>query len=258
MPRVTLRPVATSATDRTGNRVESGQFVPTRWTLVCAAAERGASPESERALAQLCQTYWFPLYAYVRRRGYSPADAEDLTQGFFARLLQLNSLADVRREKGKFRAFLLAAMNHYLADEWDRAHAQKRGADRVVSLDAQSAETRYGREPVDNMTPERLFERQWAMTLLETVLQRLDREHTAAGKGALFSELRFAIMGDKSAVPYTDLATRLGMTEEAVRVAVHRLRQRYRRFLREEIAHTVVDEAEIGAELQYLRRVLSS
>ena len=231
-------------------------FATTHWTVVLTAGRQDTGRARE-ALAQLCRTYWFPLYAYARRRGHSPADAEDLTQGFFARLLELNSLADVRREKGKFRAFLLAAMNHYLADEWDRASAQKRDAQRTISLDAQSAETRYGHEPADTVTPERLFERQWALTLLETVLQRLQREYAAAGKEALFCELRFAIVGDKAAVPYATLAERLTVTDEAVRVAVHRLRQRYRRLLREEIAHTVGDEAEIEAELRALRRVLA-
>ncbi|NQU09379.1 sigma-70 family RNA polymerase sigma factor [bacterium] len=226
-------------------------FATTHWTIVLTAGRRDTS-RARDALAQLCQTYWYPLYAYVRRRGYSPQDAEDLTQGFFARLLELDSLAAVAREKGRFRAFLLASMNHYLADEWDRASAQKRDARRTISLDALDAETRYAREPVDTVTPERLFERRWALTLLETVLHRLKKEYEAAGKRELFQQLRFAITGDKNAVPYADLAARLGMTGEAVRVAVHRLRRRYRQVLREEIAQTVTSPEEVKEELRAL------
>jgi RNA polymerase sigma factor (sigma-70 family) len=221
-------------------------------------AGRSDTTRARDALARHCQTYWYPLYAYVRRRGYSPADAEDLTQGFFARLLKLESLADVRRERGKFRSFLLAAMNHYLSDQRDRALAKKRGMQQTISLDSRSAETRYGREPADTVTPERLFEQQWALTLLETVVQRLRHEYETDGKGELFMGLRFAITGERSAVPYAELATQLGLSEEAVRVTVHRLRRRYRQLLREEIAHTVTTEDEVADELQSLRRILSS
>jgi RNA polymerase sigma factor (sigma-70 family) len=238
-------------------RPSDAWFATTHWSAVLTAACSDTT-RARAALEKLCQTYWYPLYAYARRRGHSPPDAEDLTQGFFARLLKLNSLADVRREKGKFRAFLLASMNHYLADEWDRARAQRRDVRRTISLDTGAAETRYRREPADQLTPERLFERQWALTLLETVVQRLHREYEADGKGELFMQLRFAITGDKSAVPYTDLAARIGMSEEAVRVAVHRLRRRYRQLLREEIAHTVTTEDEVADELRSLRRILSS
>jgi RNA polymerase sigma factor (sigma-70 family) len=232
-------------------------FVTTRWTMVLRAA-RSDTTRAVAALEDLCQAYWYPLYAYARHRGYSPHDAEDLTQGFFARILKLNSLAQVGREKGKFRAFLLASMNHFLADEWDRASAQKRAAQRTISLDAEMAEHRYRSEPADKLTPERVFERRWAMTLLENVVQRLRSEYAASGQDALFMETRFAITGDKNVVPYTALASRLGMTEEALRVAVHRLRQRYRRALREEIAQTVTDASEVTEELNYLRRILSA
>jgi RNA polymerase sigma factor (sigma-70 family) len=233
-----------------------GSFVPTRWTLVLTAG-RADTTRAHDALAELCRTYWYPLYAYARRRGNSPADAEDLTQGFFARLLRLNSLADVRRDKGKFRAFLLASMNHYLADARDHDRAQRRDVQRTIALDAEAADTRYRREPADHLTPERLFERQWALNLLETVVQRLRQEYEASGRGMLFGELRWAISGGKSEVPYDELAVRLGLSEAAVRVAAHRLRKRYRQVLREEIAHTVADPADVEAELQYLRRVLS-
>jgi len=232
-------------------------FVTTRWTLVLQAAHSDTTGACA-ALEDLCQAYWYPLYAYVRRRGYSPHDAEDLTQGFFARILKLDSIAQAGRERGKFRAFLLASMNHFLADEWDRASAQKRAAQRTISLDAEMAENRYQNEPVEKMTPERLFERRWAMTLLENVVQRLRREYEASGRGAFFIETRFAITGEKSAVPYAEIASRLGMAEEALRVAVHRLRQRYRRVLHEEIAQTVADESEITEELNCLRRILST
>ncbi len=207
-------------------------------------------------MAELCQTYWFPLYAFVRRKGNSPQDAEDLTQGFFARLLQLDSLSTVRRERGRFRAFLLAAMNHYLADEWGWASAQKRDIRKTVSLDIHAAETRYANEPADHASPERLFERQWALTLLETVLQLLCREYAAAGKQALFQALRFTITCDGKE-SYVDQGARVGLTAEAARVAAHRLRQRYRQLLREEIAHTVAKEAEVEEELRHLRRILA-
>ena len=232
-------------------------FATTRWTVVLTAG-RSDTTRARTALEELCQTYWYPLYCYARRRGCSVPDAEDLTQGFFAQLLRRDSLAKVCREKGRFRAFMLAAMKHYMADEWDRATAQRRDAQRTISLDAEAAERRVQTEPATQMTPERLFERQWALTLLETVLQHLRREYETAGRGALFMELRFAITGERSAVPYTELATRLGMTHEAVRVAVHRLRHRYRQVLCEEIAHTVTDQSEIPAELDYLRRVLAT
>jgi len=232
-------------------------FATTQWTIVLNAG-RSDSTGARNALAELCQTYWYPLYAYVRRRGVSPADAEDLTQGFFARLLELNSLAAVRREKGKFRSFLLASLNHYLSDEWDRQRAQKRGQGRVISLEAGVAEARWSREPADSLTPERLFERKWAMTLLEAVVHRLQREYESAGKGPLFLALRFSIAGEKAEEPYTKLAADLGLSEPALRVAVHRLRRRYRQLLRDEIARTVVTEAEIDDEIRHLYRALGA
>jgi RNA polymerase sigma-70 factor (ECF subfamily) len=232
-------------------------FATTRWTAVLTAG-RSDTTRARAALAELCQTYWYPLYAYVRRRGYQPADAEDLTQGFFERLLELQSLAAVSQEKGKFRAFLLASMNHYLSDEWRRASAQKRSAQRTISLDAQEAEGRYSAQSADHTTPERLFERQWALTLLDAVVNRLRGEYEETGRGALFMELRFAIVGEKSAAPYDELAARLGMSEETVRTAVHRLRKRYRQMLTGEIAQTVTDESEVAAELDHLRRIFST
>jgi RNA polymerase sigma-70 factor (ECF subfamily) len=230
-------------------------FATTQWTMVLNAAG-GDSTRAREALQQLCRTYWYPLYAYARRRGQSPEDAEDSTQGFFARLLELDSLADVRREKGKFRSFLLASLNHYLSDEWDRARAQKRGKGQVISLDARLAEERWNREPPDALTPEKLFERKWAMALLDSVVQRLQREYDSAGKSALFMALRFSIAGE-AVKPYAELSSELGMAEPALRVAAHRLRQRYRQLLREEIARTVATEAEVDGEIQHLFQVLA-
>jgi RNA polymerase sigma-70 factor (ECF subfamily) len=231
-------------------------FVQTRWTLI-QRAHASDTAGARTALAELCQTYWQPLYAYVRRSGCSPHDAEDLTQGFFERLLRLDSLAGVRREEGKFRAFLLASLKHFLADQRDFASAQKRDARLTLSLDADTAEQRYLAVPAGTLTPDQVYERQWAMTLLETVMQRLAREYEESARGGLFAALRFAIAGEKSALPYADLAARLGMSEEAVRVAIHRLRQRYRAALREELAHTVTSDAEVHEELRELRRILS-
>jgi RNA polymerase sigma-70 factor (ECF subfamily) len=226
-------------------------FETTHWSRVLAAGE-GDSAQAREAIESLCAVYWYPLYAYVRRKGHSPADAEDLVQGFFARLLCLNSMAQVTRERGKFRSFLLGAMNHYMADEWDRASAKRRDCRRTISLDAGAAETRFGQEPQDHQTPERLFQRQWAMALLEAVVNRLRGEYAAAGKDELFMALRFAIAADRHALPYAELAGMLGMAEPAVRVAVHRLRRRYREMIREEIARTVGSADEVEEELREL------
>jgi RNA polymerase sigma factor (sigma-70 family) len=218
----------------------------------------GSDPVSTRdALAQLCQSYWYPLYAYARRRGNAAADAEDLTQGFFARLLELNSLADVRREKGKFRSFLLASFNHYLSDAWDRARAQKRGHGRIISLDASLAEERFAREPADALTPEKLFERKWAMTLLESVVLKLQGEYESADKGALFTALKFGIAGEQREVSYAELSSQLGLSAPALRVTIHRLRRRYRQLLRDEIARTVASEAEVDGEIRHLFAALA-
>ncbi|HWB58317.1 MAG TPA: sigma-70 family RNA polymerase sigma factor [Chthoniobacteraceae bacterium] len=232
-------------------------FVTTRWSVVLRAG-RSDTTRAQAALAELCQAYWYPLYAYARRHGFDPHDAEDATQGFFEKLLKLRSLAGVEQAKGRFRAFMLASMKNYLADERDHASAQKRNRARTISLDAQAAEERYQFEPVERVTPEQLFERRWALTLLDAVMLRLSAEYESSGRGAMFAALRFAITGDKSAVPYTELAAELGMSGEAVRGAVHRLRKRYRLVLREEIGHTVADESEIADELNSLRRILSA
>ena len=240
----------------TTHRQQEELFVTTRWTVI-RRAHGSDTTAAHTALADLCRTYWPPLYAYARRSGCSPHDAEDATQGFFERLLRLESLAAVSRERGKFRAFLLAALKHYLSDQRDHAHARKRDARATFSLDAASAETRYLAVPANTLTPDQVFDRQWALTLLETVMQRLAREYEASGRGALFAALRFSIAGEKGVAPSRELAAQLGLSDEAVRVAIHRLRRRYRSALREELAHTVGSEAEVAEELNDLRRILS-
>jgi RNA polymerase sigma-70 factor (ECF subfamily) len=238
------------------NPPRADAFVTTHWSLVSRAGQ-GETTQARDALARLCQTYWYPLYAYVRRRGYSPPDAEDLTQGFFARLLERNRLAGITRGKGKFRSYLLAALNHFVTDEWKRAKAQKRGGLHLVSFNAASAETRYRHEPIEPSTPENIFERNWALALLNEVFQRLQREHAAAGKGELFEQLKFCLTGERGAIAYAELAAGLQLSEGAVKVTVHRLRQRYRELLRAEVANTVATEAEVEEELRYLSRVLA-
>ena len=229
------------------------RFEPTQWSIVLAAGKD--QPEARGALEHLCSTYWYPLYAFVRRQRYGPQDAQDLTQEFFARLLEKQWLADVDRSKGRFRSFLLAAMKHFLANEWDHARAQKRGGGRVpISLDAMTAESRYAMEPAALETPERVFERRWALTLLDRVLNHLRDEFAKAGKLAVFDELKSALAGDKT--PYSEIGARLGMSEGAVKVAVHRLRGRYRDLIRAEVAQTVDSEAEIEDELRSLMSAL--
>lgn len=220
-------------------------------------AGRSDSTRAHDALARLCRIYWRPLYAYVRRRGYSPHDAEDLTQEFFARLLQRNDVATVSPDRGRFRSYLLGAMNHFLSDEWDKARAQKRGGGRVVEMDSAVVEAIHAQQSDVALTPEKLFDRRWAMTVLEEVHQRLRQEHEREGKAAQFEALRFSLMGERSSVPYADLAHKLNMSEGALKVAVHRLRQRYRRLLRELIAETVATPDEVEEELRYLLTTLS-
>ena len=231
-------------------------FVTTHWSLVLSARDK-KSPQSAEALEKLCRAYWYPLYAYVRRTGQSKENAEDLTQAFFARLLERNAVAAVAPEKGRFRSFLLASLNHFLSDEWDKARAQKRGGGKVISLDLQSAETRLGEIPVENFTPEKAFEHHWAITLLEQVYQRLGGEYRAEGKGTLFDALRTTLAGASDAAPYAELAKQLGLSEGAVKVSVHRLRQRYRGLLRDTIADTVSGPDEVEDELRYLFRTLA-
>lgn len=206
-----------------------------------------------RALEELCQVYWMPLYAYVRRRGYNVEEAQDLTQDFFTRLLAKDVLAHVAPEKGKFRSFLLAALKHFLANEWDKARAQKRGGGAVhVSFDTQAAETRYRSAPTDALSPDRLFDRQWALVVLDLALNHLEAEHDTPEKQRLFAALRGTLTGDQPEAGYAAVARQLGVNEGAVKVAVHRLRKRYRELLRAEIAQTVSDPGQVADELRSL------
>jgi RNA polymerase sigma factor (sigma-70 family) len=232
-------------------------FPATQWTAVLAAGAT-PSPESAAALERLCSSYWYPLYAYVRRRGHSPPDAQDLTQEFLARLLEHNWIAHADRHKGRFRSFLLMAMKRFLAKEWAKAKTLKRGGQvRLVPLEFGTAEARYTREPADTCTPEQVFEKQWALALLESVLNRVRADYAQEGKGALFHTLEPCLIGSREAHPYSALAAELGMTEGAVKMAVRRLRERYRVSLKEEIGHTVASPAEVDEELRHLFRVLA-
>jgi DNA-directed RNA polymerase specialized sigma24 family protein len=227
-------------------------FATTHWTVVLAAGRRH-TPQAQAALEQLCQTYWFPLYAYIRRRGYAKADAEDLTQAFFARLLEKNFLAGVAAEKGKFRAFLLASLKHFLANEWDKSQAQKRGGgERHLSLDWQTADTTFQVASVNEPSPDKAFDREWAMALLGKVIQRLQGECEAEGRGKQFAELKTFLTAGKGETSHAKAAGKLDMDETAVRVAVHRLRKRYRVLLREEIAQTLSEPGMVEEEMRAL------
>jgi RNA polymerase sigma-70 factor (ECF subfamily) len=225
--------------------------------VVLAASDDDSSPAACEALERLCRTYWYPVYAYARRRGVSPHDAEDLVQGFFARLVHKQMLRNIQREGGRFRAFLLSCFNHFLSDQRDLARRLKRGGGHeIVSLDAAAAEGRYSLEPTDLVDPAKIFERRWALTVLETVLARLKAELEAEGKGRLFEHLQALIVGEPGAARQAESASRLGLSEGAVAVTVHRLRQRYRRLLREEVAQTVQRVEEVDDEMGHLLGVL--
>jgi RNA polymerase sigma-70 factor (ECF subfamily) len=231
----------------------SPAFVTTRWTLVLAAGD-GASSDGCEALEQLCRSYWFPLYAYVRRRGHDAHAAQDLTQGFFERLLERNDLARLTREGGRFRSFLLTALNHYLANEHERATAQKRGGGRtLISLDDESAEDRYqSHEPSHSETPDRLFERQWALALMEEAMKRLGAEHSGSGKSAAYDALRPFLSREPDPGEYATVANRLNIAPGTLAVQVHRLRDRYRLLVRAAVADTVQSPLEVDAEMRHL------
>lgn len=232
-------------------------FVTTRWTVVLQAG-RQSSPHSDQALAELCQTYWYPLYAYVRRQGKTKEDAEDLVQSFFARFLERNYLEGLAAERGKFRAFLLASLKNFLANEWDRSQRQKRGGGvEHLSLNWQDADDRFHLDPPDPASPDRTFDREWAMALLERVVGRLRTECVADGKGRLFEQARGFLMVGQEVIPYAQAAAELGLDEGTVRVAVHRLRKRYRELLRDEIAQTLDDPAQVAEELRSLQAALA-
>lgn len=232
-------------------------FSTTHWSIV-VTARSSDEPRAREALAKLCQAYWYPLYAFVRRRGHSPENAQDLTQEFLARLLEKNWVSDADKTKGRFRTFLLSAMKHFLADEWDKARAQKRGGGLSLEpLQSGTAETRYVQEAADDVTPERNFELRWALTLLEQVLNRLRAEYEQEGKAELFAALHPCLVGERASQPYAELAQSLGSSESMVKSTVHRMRQRYRQLLRDEIANTVAGAEDVDEEMRFLFTVLS-
>jgi RNA polymerase sigma factor (sigma-70 family) len=232
-------------------------FATTHWTVVLAAGRR-STPQADRALEELCRTYWYPLYAYARRRGNGPEDAQDLTQEFFARLLVKHWIASANREKGRFRTFLLTAMSRFLANEWDRAGTQKRGGHAVhLSLDTETAETRYEADAALTLTPDRLYDRHWAMTLLDRALTRLRTEQERAGKAKEFAVLSPFLTAERGAIPCAEAASQLGVNEAAARQAVHRVRKRFRDVFREEITQTVAAPEEVDEEIRHLLAALS-
>jgi RNA polymerase sigma-70 factor (ECF subfamily) len=233
------------------------KFPATRWTLVAAASDP-ARPESHAALAWLCENYWYPLYAYVRRRGYSAADAQDLTQQFILGLLEGRYLDRADPDKGRFRAFLLSSFKFFLFDEMDRTHAQKRGGGTtLLPFEISYAEELYIREPAHQETPERIFERRWARIVLDRVLERLREEFVQHGRLDYFNRLKAYLVG-QAEVPYAELARQLGTSEGALKVGIHRLKKRYRELLRAEVAETVADPSQIDDELRYLAAALSN
>lgn len=249
--------VPSEDTSKPSAEARSPVFATTRWSVVLTAA-RNDTTKAHAALEKLCGTYWYPLYAYVRRRGYSAHDAQDLTQGFFAHLLERHAIAAADPDRGRFRSFMLGVMNHFLTDEWHRAKAQKRGGGvTIIPLQFDTAETRYGHEPADSTTPEQNYDRRWAMALLEEVLRRLAEEFKQEGRAELFADLNPCLVGERAAQPYAELAAKLGVSEGTVKSTVHRMRQRYRQLLREEIAHTVAEPGEVDAELRHLMSVLA-
>lgn len=221
-----------------------------------AAADHQDGTKSRRALDELIRAYWFPLYAFVRRQGETPAAAEDMIQEFFAHLLKKDFLAQIDRSKGKFRSFLLAAVKHFLSKERSKQRAQKRGGGLVIALDSLDAEARYAIEPVDNMTPEHFFQRQWALAVLDQVLSRLRTEYIEGSKAKLYETIEPYLTQEAHSGDYGKASHELGMTEGAVRVAVHRLRRRYRDLLREEISQTVDSSEEVEEEMTFLLNCL--
>ena len=233
-------------------------FATTHWSIVLSAAD-SVSPQAESALEQLCRSYWYPLYAYVRRRGYDVESAKELTQEFFAQLLAKKLLQGVDPTKGRFRSWLLGVMKHFLAHEWARARAQKRGGgEPVFSLDELEAESRYHLEPADESNPERIFDRRWALTVLEHAATSLRQEYETSGKADLFSALKDFVSTEGTSVTYEDCATRLGLSVSAVKSAIHRLRQRYQELIREEIAQTVTTASAVDEEIRYLLAIIRS
>jgi RNA polymerase sigma factor (sigma-70 family) len=233
-------------------------FATTRWSLVLAAG-RGDAPEADAALAALCEVYWYPLYAYVRRSGHPADEARDLTQEFFARLLEKHYLRAADSERGRFRSFLLTALKRFLSREWHRARSLKRGGGRrMLSLDFELGESRFRLEPVTDVTPESLYERRWALTMLDRVMARLREDFERSGKRDDFDRLKVFLTGEAAAPSYRDVADTMGTTEGAVKVAVHRLRRRFREAVLAEIAQTVAAPEEVSEELRHLFQAIRS
>src|SRR5436190_7817226 len=239
-------------------RASAGVFATTHWSMVLAAGHSSV-PGAHEALETLCRAYWYPLYVYVRGQGRSPHDAQDLTQEFFARLLEKKYLRLADPDRGRFRAFLLKSLKHFVVNEWEKGQTQKRGGGQcAIPLDADMAESRYATEPVQTLTLDQVYEKRWALTLIEAVLARLRENYQAGGRLPVFESLKGFIWGEQSTLSYTEAATQLGLTEGALKVAVHRLRGRYRELLRAEIAQTVSTPGEVDEELQHLAAVLAA
>lgn len=236
-----------------------GVFQTTHWSVVLAAAATGDTPQAGNALEALCRAYWYPLFVYLRRTGWSDSDAKDLTQGFLAHLLEHQTLERVAPHKGRFRSFLLACLKYYVADHRARAQRQKRGGGQtVLSLDGMTGEERYRLEARDERTPVQLFERRWAMELLDRTLDRLAREYAEGNRAELFAALQPCLAGKNGGECYAVLAARLGRSEEAIKKTVQRMRRRYQELFREEIARTVSSPEEVEDELRHLCEVMSS
>ena len=233
----------------------SRDFPLTHWSAVFAAGEDGNS-KAERALAELCHTYWYSLYAFARRKGHQPADAQDLAQGFFAYLINARLVVRADPHRGRFRSFLLGCFTHFMASEQDRSQAQKRGGHLLIPLDLQQAEARLAEEPSLEASPECLFDRHWALAVLDAALARLEAEFAQSGRSALFEQLQSFLQGDTSGPTYTEVAQRLGTTEGTIKVTVHRLRQRYRDHLRVVVSQTVDSPLEVDTELAHLKAAL--
>jgi RNA polymerase sigma factor (sigma-70 family) len=235
-----------------GSGDKAAAFATTHWSVVICAGQT-ASPLAQEAIEVLCRTYWYPLYAHVRRRGYDAQEAQDLTQEFFVRMLTNSYLAHADRARGRFRSYLLVALNHFLTDEWRHARAAKRGGGQpLISLDANTAESRYALEVASDLTPERLYERAWALTLLDQAMTKLKEECLAAGKDHQFEQLGSYLTNEATQSDCAAAGAQLGMTAGAVSVAIHRLRQRYRELVREEVTHVVASPAEVEDEIRWL------
>jgi len=256
---VSPAPHEVTSTTGIGAHAQQGAaaFTTTHWSVVLEA--QGESPAAQEALEKLCRTYWRPIFAFLRRQGIPPEEAEDITQGFFAELLERRSLSAVRKEKGRLRSFLLGGLKYFLANEERRAMAVKRGkGQRPIPLEELRAGERIETEPADPMTPDQIYERRWALTVLERVLSRLKHEYLAADNAALFDSLKQLLPDEPGSPSQAEIAARLGMSENAVRQAFYRFRQRYQSLLREEIAYTVATPGDIEDELRHLIAVLEA